>query len=142
MRYTSKRMGRSREDVPVVPGALLYCQWYLPKARESDPTAKESAKSPNKIRVWWRRVRGTIPQVPEGTAHYKCAPLPIRVNPPLSRSRCGCKASVKLESPLGVEPSYLPLRRKRLAVCLRGLWLQHDNGLMNVIPSQHLFYVQ
>ena len=35
-----------------------------------------------------------IPQVPEGTAHYKCAPLPIRVNPPLSKSRCGSKASV------------------------------------------------
>ena len=50
-------------------------------------------------------MRGTIPQVPEGTAHYKCAPLPVRVNPPLSKSRRGSKASVnkRLESGARIE---------------------------------------
>lgn len=54
------------------------------------------------FRVWWRRVRGMIPQVPEGTAHCKCAPLPVRVNPPLSKGRCGSKASAtKAGEPAG-----------------------------------------
>lgn len=67
-------------------------------------------------KIWWRRLRGTIPQVPEGTAHYKCAPLPVRVNPPLSKSRCASKASVKLEAGTGIEPAWQPLQRMRLAI--------------------------
>src|SRR5258708_28437970 len=70
-----------------------------------------------------RRGRGTIRQAPEDAADYKSAPLPIRVTPPYQRADALQAHWRSLETPLGVEPSSLPLLRKRLAVCLRGLWL-------------------
>jgi hypothetical protein len=86
-------------------GSILPAKIPVRSALSSSPKARASSENIF-YKVWWRRVRGTIPQVPEGTAHYKCAPLPIRVNPPLSKTRCASKASDKvLVEADGVEPS-------------------------------------
>ena len=82
-----------REGVPVLPGTLLDC--------------------PRPERVTLSLLEGTLKHLEnlaaEGAGHdpasalkdaadYKSAPLPIRGNPPLSKSRCASKASVKLEA--------------------------------------------
>jgi hypothetical protein len=67
----------------------------LPMARESDPTARGNSEIFQTSLV--AEGAGHDPaSAPKDAADYKSAPLPVRGNPPLSKSRCASKASVKL----------------------------------------------
>jgi hypothetical protein len=81
----------------------------MPTARESDPIRRGYKDFQNSLMA---EGAGYDPaSALTDAADYKSAPLPVRVNPPLSKSRCASKASVKkLETPLGVEPSYQGLQ--------------------------------
>ena len=144
--YAAKAIGAhilftGMEGSPGGPSCISWRSTLLPCQRPERVTPAKESREINFHKVWWRRVRGTIPQVPEGTAHYKCAPLPIRANPPLSKNRCASKASGRtLVDPAGIEPATSPLRVGRsFHLSYGSTWLQQDHRPMHRSASQHLF---